>query len=159
MIVICRFLGKQFGLVPDSEEDEFRLEQVNATIHDFLAEGVNAFHGKDPVASYSIQKEDTQPYIDRFVTTRLPRFLNHFEKILAHNRKSAWLVGDKVTYGDLGLLHVIRATEAQFPQKWDELKMTLPKVVNLKKSLEDDPNLKAYFASERCPNFGGDSMM
>ena len=37
--VICKYLGKKFGLYPDNEEDEFHVDQVNITIHDFIAEG------------------------------------------------------------------------------------------------------------------------
>ena len=37
--VICKYLGKKFGLYPDNEEDEFHADQVNITIHDFIAEG------------------------------------------------------------------------------------------------------------------------
>ena len=37
--VICKYLGKKFGLYPDNEEDEVHADQVNITIHDFIAEG------------------------------------------------------------------------------------------------------------------------
>lgn len=37
--VICKYLGEKFGLVPKSEEEKWQAEQVNATIHDFVAEG------------------------------------------------------------------------------------------------------------------------
>ncbi len=37
--VICRYLGHRFGLCPESEEDQWHAEQVNHTIHDFIAEG------------------------------------------------------------------------------------------------------------------------
>ncbi len=37
--VICKYLGKKFGLYPETEEDEFHAEQINTTLHDFLAEG------------------------------------------------------------------------------------------------------------------------
>ena len=41
--VICKYLGKKFGLYPDNEEDEFHADQVNITIHDFIAEGKSVF--------------------------------------------------------------------------------------------------------------------
>ena len=37
--VICKYLGKKFGLYPDTEEDEFHADQLNSTIHDFITEG------------------------------------------------------------------------------------------------------------------------
>ena len=37
--IICRYLGKQFGLFPESDEDQWHGEQINATVHDYIAEG------------------------------------------------------------------------------------------------------------------------
>ena len=37
--VICRYLGKKYGMWPSTDEDEWHAEQVNTTIHDFVAEG------------------------------------------------------------------------------------------------------------------------
>ena len=51
-----------------------------------------AFHGIDPVASYFDQKEETQPYIDRFVSSRMPRWLSYFERALkANNEGKGWV--------------------------------------------------------------------
>ena len=38
--VICKYLAEQFGLMPKSQDDKWRADQVNATIHDFVAEGI-----------------------------------------------------------------------------------------------------------------------
>ena len=37
-------------------------------------------------------------------------------------RSSSFLFGDRLTYADLALLHVLRATESQFPQEWARAK-------------------------------------
>lgn len=42
--VICKYLGEQFGLMPKSEEEKWQADQVNATIHDFVAEGMSRAH-------------------------------------------------------------------------------------------------------------------
>ena len=39
--VICRFLGKEFGMWPEKEEDVWHADQINTTIHDFIAEGLS----------------------------------------------------------------------------------------------------------------------
>ena len=65
-----------------------------------------------------------------------------------------------MTYVDLALLHVLRATAAQFPDEWKATVMReFPVVTSFKARMEERPRLKAYFASERCRPFGGDSMM
>ena len=33
-------MGKKFGLWPESEEDVWHAEQINATVHDYIAEGM-----------------------------------------------------------------------------------------------------------------------
>ena len=38
--VICKYLAEQSGLMPKSQDDTWRADQVNATIHDFVAEGI-----------------------------------------------------------------------------------------------------------------------
>ena len=70
-----------------------------------------------------------------------------------------FLVGEKLTYVDLALLHVLRATAAQFPDFWKDNSGSFPLLVAFKSRLEQRPNLAAYFKSERCLPFSGNSMM
>lgn len=41
--VICKFLGKKYGLYPTTEEDEWHADQLNTTVHDYIAEGRTIF--------------------------------------------------------------------------------------------------------------------
>ncbi|KAL8574738.1 hypothetical protein ACOMHN_023942 [Nucella lapillus] len=158
--VICRYLGKKHGLYPASDPDEWHAEQLNATIHDYIGEGRLAFHGVKWTASYFDQKEGTKPYKDFFVKERMPKFLGHFEKALAGNKGgSGFVVGDKVTYIDLAMLHVLRATESQFPEAWASFKASIPLLDAFKARMSKRPRLKAYFESDRCLPFSGNSMM
>ncbi len=50
--VICRYLGEKFGLVPENKTDRWRADQLNATLHDFIAEGCLVFHAKNFVEEY-----------------------------------------------------------------------------------------------------------
>ena len=69
-----------------------------------------------------------------------------------------YLVGDKLTYVDLALLHVLRATESQFPEEWGKLD-SIPLLKAFKERVSGRPNLAAYFKSPRCKPFEGNSMM
>ncbi|KAL3846871.1 hypothetical protein ACJMK2_017824 [Sinanodonta woodiana] len=156
---ICRYLGKEFGLYPENPVDEAHADQVNLTIHDYIAEGRLAFHGMNHTASYYTQMEETKPYIERFVKDRLPRFLKHFETTLvANNAGKGFLFGDRLTYVDLALLHVLRATEAQFPEAWQGADY-IPALKAFKERMSARPRLAAYFNSKRCLPFEGNSMM
>ena len=70
----------------------------------------------------------------------------------------SYVVGDKCTYVDLGLLHVLRATAFQFPDEWTAL-TTVPLLKSFKQRMEERPRLAAYFKSDRCRPFEGNSMM
>ncbi|XP_076460332.1 glutathione S-transferase-like [Babylonia areolata] len=158
--VACRYLGKKHGLYPASEEDEWHADQINTTVHDYIGEGRLAFHGKNWAASYFDQVEETKPYQELFVKERMPKFLQHFEKALAANKGGrGFMVGDSVTYVDLAVLHVLRATQSQFPEAWEAQKTSIPLLVAFKDRMSERPRLKAYFASSRCLPFSGNSMM
>ena len=38
--VCCKYLGKEFGLYPDKEEEVWYADVLNTTIHDFFGEGL-----------------------------------------------------------------------------------------------------------------------
>ena len=157
--VVCKYLGKEFGLCPENPIDEAKAEQVNATIHDYIGEGRLAFHGKNFTMSYYQQQEETKPYIKTFVETRLPRYLEHFEKLLlANDNGDGFVIGKKLTYVDLGLLHVLRATESQFTDSWKSFE-NIPKLKAFKDRIAARPRLAEYFKSDRCKPFEGNSMM
>lgn len=68
-----------------------------------------------------------------------------------------FLFGNNVTYVDLGLLHVLRATEAQFPEAWAA--QSLPLLKAFKQRMEERPRIAAYINSDRYLPFSGNSMM
>ncbi|XP_062578138.1 glutathione S-transferase P-like [Saccostrea cucullata] len=147
--VICKYLGEQFGLVPKLEEEKLQAEQVNITIHDFVAEGRLAFHGKHWVGSYHDQKEETQPYIDWFVKERLPKWLKHFEAVLKFNKGGqGFCFGAEVTYVDLALLQCLRGCESSYSKAYESADYC-PLLKAFKARMEARPKLAAYYKSER----------
>lgn len=155
--VICEYLGKHFNLYPASDTDVWHARQINLTIHDFQADGRNVFHAKQFTASYFGQEAETQGHIDWFRKERLPRWLLYFEKLLqANDNGRSFVIGDKLTYVDLGLLQVLRNAANQFSDEW--IKMDIPLIKAFKQRMEARPNLAAYFKSDRCQPFEGNSM-
>lgn len=147
--VICKYLGEEFGLMPKSEEEKWQADQVNATIHDFVAEGRLAFHAKHWVGSYHDQKEETQPYIDWFVKERLPKWLKHFELVLKNNNGgNGFCFGEEVTYVDLALLQCLRGCEGSYKKGFESADYC-PLLKAFKARMEARPKLAAYYKSER----------
>jgi hypothetical protein len=59
---------------------------VLSTVHEYVAEGRLSFHPVENHTSYFAQQEEAAPYIRSFVEARAPRYLRHFEALLAANR-------------------------------------------------------------------------
>lgn len=69
-----------------------------------------------------------------------------------------FVIGNKCTYVDLTLFHILRATEAQFPEAWAKADY-IPALKAFKERMAARPNIAAYLKSDRCKAFAGDSMM
>lgn len=70
----------------------------------------------------------------------------------------SFIVGDKCTYTDLTLFHVLRATEFQFQDAWNKADY-IPALKAYKERIAARPNIAAYLKSDRALPFAGDSMM
>lgn len=74
------------------------------------------------------------------------------------NSFSRFVIGDKLTYVDLALLHVLRATQSQFSEAFEK-NDDIPILKAFLERMSARPNLAAYFKSDRCRPFEGNSMM
>ncbi|XP_045170005.2 glutathione S-transferase-like [Mercenaria mercenaria] len=157
--VASRYLAEKFDMLPGNEVDNAHAEQINLDCHDYIAEGRLAFHGIHNVGPYKSQKEETQPYIDRFIESRFPRWLKYFERALvANGGGKGFIIGSKCCYADLTLFHCLRATESQFPEAWAKADY-IPALKAYKERIASRPNIAAFLKSGRSLPFAGDSMM
>ena len=109
---ILLYLGPQLGLVPSSADDPdgiYRVNELALTALDGLSNEPHDCH--HPIASdlyYEDQKEESKRRAENFVTTRLPKFLGYFVRVLKSKSSGdgPWLYGGKLTYADLVLFHV-----------------------------------------------------
>ena len=67
-----------------------------------------------------------------------------------------FLFGNKVTYADLAILHILRVTESQFPNTYKQTN-SIPQLKAFKDRLSLRPRLKSYFESDRCNPITRDS--
>lgn len=63
----------------------------------------------------------------------------------------------QLTYVDIGVFQVLRATEFQFPEEYKSL--DVPLLRGFKQRMQERPRIKAFLESERSQQFCGNSMM
>ena len=151
---ILFYLGGRLGLAPRAEAAKLWTHQLQLTITDFVQEIHDVHH---PIAG-SLYYEDQKPAANKrardFRNGRLPKFLDYFESVLARNPKGpAHLVGNRLTYPDLSLFHVVAGLRYAFPRASSRVEQECPRVVALHDSVTARPRIKAYLKSKRHQPF------
>jgi len=147
---ILFYLGPRLGLVPTDEADRLWAHQLTLTTMDFLDEVHDTHH---PIAS-SLYYEDQRPEAHRraaaFRAERVPKFLEWFERVLAHNPAGpAHLVGDALSYPDLSLFQIVAGLRFALPRAAARLERDAPYCVAVHDAVAKLPSVAAYLASPR----------
>ena len=139
--VICAYLAAECGggrLLPAGRADALRAAVLMADVADVMEEGCKAWHALDYTAGYHEQAAATQPFVDRFVEQRLPKWLAHFARKLAQNNatwkhrsdeaaeedeaeedeedndgKNLFFAGAALSYADLAVFHVLNGLRSE----------------------------------------------
>jgi glutathione S-transferase len=142
---ILQYLGPRHGLVPESEAKRLHAHQLELTITDLVAEVHDTHH---PVASelyYEDQKAEAKKRSKDFRENRIPKFLEYFEK--AVERGGGKFPLREHSYVDLSLFQIMAGLDYAFPKAM--AKQKVPLLRDLKKRVEERPEIAAYLASER----------
>jgi len=147
---ILLFLGDRLGLAPRTEAGRLWAYQLQLTISDLVTEVHDTHH---PIAGslyYEDQRVEARRRAADFLTTRAPKFLGYFERVLERNPAGdAHLVGARVSYPDLSLFQVVAGLRYAFPRAMTRLEMAVPRVVGLHDRVAERPRIAAYLASPR----------
>lgn len=146
---ILLFLGDALGLAPGDSAGRLWTNQLQLTMADVVAEVHDTHH---PIASslyYEDQRKEAKRRAADLRAQRLPKFLGYFERVLARNSRSGWLVGSRLTYADLSMFQVIAGLRYAFPHAMAALEAELPALVRLHDRVRDRPRIAAYLASAR----------
>ncbi len=151
---ILLYLGGRLGLAPRAEAGRIWTHQLQLTITDFVQEIHDVHH---PIAG-SLYYEDQKPAANKrakdFRANRLPKFLGYFDTVLARNPKGeAHLVGNRLTYADLSLFHVVAGLRYAFPRAASRVEQECPRVTALHDMVAGRPRIKAYLKSKRHQPF------
>jgi glutathione S-transferase len=147
---ILLYLGPPLDLVPKSDAGRFWANQLQLTIADWVAEVHDTHH---PIAGslyYEEQKAESRRRAADFTSTRLPKYLGYFERILGHNSKRAeYILGKKFSYVDLSLFQMIAGLRFAFPRAMARLEPKHRRLVALHDLVSTRPRLAAYLKSDR----------
>ncbi|KAI0631331.1 glutathione S-transferase C-terminal-like protein [Trametes polyzona] len=147
-----------------AEEERSVVNQLTMTALDLQDETHNVHH---PIATslyYEDQKAEAARSAKVFRETRIPRFLEYFESVLATNPATkdakgahdrTYLVGSRTTTADLMLFHVIDGLLFQFPRRLKKLKESgkYDHVFKLHERVQGEKGIKEYIASGKRQKF------
>lgn len=147
---ILQFLGPRLGQVPDDEAARLWAHGLQLTITDFTAEVHDTHHPLGPGLYYEKQREEAARRAPPFIRSRLPKFLQYFERVLAANPAgAAHLLGQDCSYVDLSLFQIVTGLRYAFPKAMQAIEPKIPRVSALAERIAQRPNIAAYLASNR----------
>jgi glutathione S-transferase len=145
---ILLYLGPRLRLAPRDEAGRLWAHQLQLTLADWLTEVHDCHHPIGAGLYYEEQKKEAKRRSADFLATRLPKYLDYFEGVLAGEKKG-YLLGRTLTYPDLSLFQMVTGQQYAFPRAMKRLERRYPGVMGVQKRVEKHPRLAAYFASKR----------
>ena len=144
--VICDFLARRFGLVPEDEASRLAALQLQLTLLDVVAEAHDTHHPISTAKYYEEQRDAAKDAARAFIATRLPSWLAYFERV-AERAGGAFLLGAEASYVDLALFQVVEGLRHAFPQAM--ARQSCPRVFAIAAAVSQRPGIARYLASER----------
>lgn len=147
---ILLYLGEHEGLAPKTEAGRLWTHQLQLTLADFLVEIHDTHHPIGSGLYYEDQKKEAKRRTEDFLKTRMPKYFDYFERVLAQNPSGdKWLVGARLTYADLSLFQIVEGLRYAFPKAKRRMEKKIPHVIALHDRVAARPRIAAYLQSER----------
>ncbi|GGB27918.1 glutathione S-transferase [Sphingomonas metalli] len=154
---ILMYLGERHDLAPSAMAGRLRLNQLQLTIADMVAEVHNVHHPVATGAYYADQKPEAARAAAQFREERMPKFLSHFEAALTA-QEGDWLIDHRWSYGDTSLFQLVEGLRYMFPQRMAALEPRYPALIALHDRVAELPGIRAYLKSERRLPFNEDGI-
>lgn len=149
---ILLFLGERHGLAPADLRGRLWVNQVQLTIADMTAEAHDVHHPVGIGLYYGDQEDEALRRAAEFREERIPKYLRWFERVLLHH--GPWLAGDRWSYADLSLWHLMQGLRYAFPKRMGSTLRDCPGILGLHQAVSGLPELADYLASDRRLPFG-----
>ena len=145
---ILHYLGPRLRLAPRNEAGRFWLHQLQLTIADWLVEVHDTHHPIGSGLYYEEQKAEAKRRSADFLSVRLPKYLDYFERVL-RRAAGGYLLGKACSYADLSLFQMVAGLRYAFPVAFGRLERRYARIIGVHDRAAARPRLAAYLASER----------
>jgi glutathione S-transferase len=145
---ILLYLGSRHGLAPRSERGRLWTHQVQLTIMDLVTEVHDTHHPVSVDLYYEDQKPEAARRAKSLRESRMPKYLQWFERILERNGKTGQRIGRELTYADLSLFQVVEGLNYSFPTAASRALTDAPLVSTLSEAVTQQPRIAAYLESD-----------
>ena len=157
--VIAAYLGEKLGLVPESEADRLFARSIAQTTADLADEAHDVHHPVGTDLYYDDQKPEAKRRAQTFREARLPKFLSWYESLIAANPSgSGYLLGDRMSYADLGLFQALTGLAYAFPRRMAAIEAGHANLAALAGLVMKHEKVAAYLASDRRLPFNEDGI-
>ena len=156
---ILLYLGGHLPLAPRDEAGKLWTHQLQLTISDLYLEIFSTHHPLGDAYAYEEQKSAAKRRTKDFLSTRLPKFLGYFERVLERNRaRGPWMVGTRLSYADLSMAQVIAGLRYAFPTATGKALGSRPRLRSLYDRVFERPRIALYAASGRRLAFNNEDL-
>ncbi|HEX2018234.1 MAG TPA: glutathione S-transferase family protein [Aurantimonas sp.] len=156
---IAAYVGERHGLAPLTEPERHFARTIALTTSDLVAEAHDVHHPLGVGLYYEDQKPEAERRAEGFREERMPKFLGWYERLLENNPSGdAYLVGDRLSYADLGLFQTVEGLAYAFPRRMATLMADHRRVAALRERVAAHPTVAAYLKSERRMAFNEDGI-
>ncbi|MCA9581360.1 MAG: glutathione S-transferase [Myxococcales bacterium] len=145
---IVTLLGARSGLEPKGELGRVRALELCLMACDVFQEAHQTHHPLSVSLTYEEQQDAALVAAKSFREKRLPRLLDHFERVLGVE-PGAMLMGDAITHADLALFQVMSGLEYAFPKTFATLAPKRPRILAHSEEVAARPRIRAYLNSPR----------
>lgn len=150
---ILSYLGDKLGLAGEDEVDKMTVLSHTLTALDLNNETHDTHHPVAVAQYYEDQKDEALKKATDFRENRIPKFFSFFERVLKANEAQGqvkFLVGNKLTYADTTLWHVLSGLKFAYPNELKAREKDYPLLLgSFYESVAQTKGVKEYLESER----------
>ena len=146
---ILLFLGAAHGLAPRAQKGRLWIHQLQLTIADVVVEAHDTHHPVSSALFYADQKREAKRRAADFIATRIPKYFDYFERVLAQAPRGGYFTGARASYADLSMFQLIEGLGYAFPKAMARIGPGYPLLAALRRQVARRPNIAAYLASKR----------